>query len=213
MARAMPDQMRTLPAGTMAPDNPAGPLEPVVRQLTLGANPGWGTLVGVTSTLPEEGATAIARDLALALCETVGDEHSVLFIDWDLAPAAPERGPGRRQHEWLMALSRSSLVYRNRQALHTEGLNLRGPWMRATGEVLRKRHTFTVIDLPPLTVQPIAAEIAPALDSLYLVVRAGVARAATIEQALAGVGRERLTGVILTDVRRGPPRWLARLVS
>ncbi len=190
---------RPTPAG-MARQG-AGPLDVVVRRLLFGADPARGTVIGVTSAIDGEGKTTIAGEIAESLAAAGSRERPALLVDCG-ASARPDR------RAWQERYGLSEVERRACEALQVGGQ----PPAEALDQ-LRLRCAFVVIDMPSLLTDPVAAELARAVDRLYLVVRTGSTAAATIRQGLEWVDRDRIEGVILNDARRGPPRWLTRLVS
>lgn len=196
----MPTLLRGRPAPAAGRDG-AGPLDVVVRQLLFGSDPARGTVIGVTSAIDGEGKTTIAGEIAELLAAAAIHERPAVLVDCG-ASARPDR------YAWQERYGLSEVEWRACEALQVGGRPLRDAL-----DQLRRRCAFVVIDMPSLLSDPVAAELAREVDRLYLVVRAGSTAAGTVRQALEWVDRDRIDGVILNDVRRGTPGWLARLVN
>lgn len=188
-----------------------GPLDDLLHQLLYQAGRASGVVVGLTSAVEGEGTSTIARALAGGLSRQTRGERPVMLLNCDPdAEAPPEAGTSR-----VVARTRSGarLQERTLQALQIDGVRPGADGLPAALEALRGRHSFVVLDLPPLLGSPLAAEIAGAVDRLFLVVRAGATREGMIREALERVGRDRVEAVILNDVRPQPSGRLSRWVS
>jgi Mrp family chromosome partitioning ATPase len=169
-------------------------------------------VVGITSTIDGEGKSTIARELALGLVKLVGTERAVLLVDCGEPPPLNARNQSGRIG-WQQVLGVAGLQFRTLQTLRAEQIVLRGATLPETFTMLRRRYSFTILDLPAVMSDPVAVDLARAVDQLYLVVRAGCTPRHLLRQAAEQLDPARLECVILNDVRRRAPRWLARLVS
>lgn len=204
----------TYPLGVArSADAAAAPFEPLIRRLTFAAHPARGMVIGVTSAIDGEGKTTAARALALAFAGEGAWERPVLLVDGGMPDGVRGR-KGRELHrQWQQIVQAPNLKVSTPSSLATEGMPLRSVVLSGTFDAMRARHPFIVLDLPSLMADPVATELARAVDRLYLVVRCGAAPASLLRQAIDRVGQERVDGVILNDARAGAPGWLARLVS
>jgi Mrp family chromosome partitioning ATPase len=62
---------------------------------------------------------------------------------------------------------------------------------------------WVIVDTPPVTVLPDANLLASMVDAAVLVVGAGRTPYASVQRAIAGVGRDRILGVVLNRVAEG----------
>jgi Mrp family chromosome partitioning ATPase len=188
------------------PPNP-GPLAPVMRALIARADPARGTVVGVTSAIDGEGKTTVARDLALGLSRAAASDQTVLLVDgWQTVTDVTD------QIAWMQTLAGSPLQYQGLRALERAGAPLDLPSLPASLTSLRARHGFVILDLPAVLYDPLAPDLARAVDRLYLVVRSGVTNIDLVQQTVTLLGQARIEGVILNDVHGSLPEWLQRLV-
>jgi capsular exopolysaccharide synthesis family protein len=78
--------------------------------------------------------------------------------------------------------------------------------MGRVAEALRARFDRVVIDTPPMTLADTHV-LARLADGVLFVVRAGVTPQPALEQALAGVDRDRVIGIVLNDVDTQPSEY------
>lgn len=74
--------------------------------------------------------------------------------------------------------------------------------MRQTVETLREQFDRVIIDAPPTSPIADAGILAPLVDRVVLVVRAGVTTKPAIHEAVAAIGSTNLLGAILNDAAR-----------
>jgi Mrp family chromosome partitioning ATPase len=200
------------PAGKQATLPPASPLESVIRQIEFRAEPGSGVVVGITSTIEGEGKSTVSRELALGLAKLVGSERPVLLVDCGEPPPLNAKDAHGRIG-WEEVFGAAGVHFRTLPTLRAEQIVFRGATLPETFTILRRRYSFTILDLPAVMSDPLAVDLARAVDQLYLVVRAGCTPRQLLRQAAEQLDPARLECVILNDVRRRAPRWLSRLVS
>jgi protein-tyrosine kinase len=172
-------------------------------------------LVMVTSALGGEGKTLTATNLALTLSESY--KKRVLLIDADLRrpgvhdmlgiPNFTGLNDGIRSDE-----ERKVPVIRVTEHLSvlTAGRPDSDPMSvlasERMGRVLADAATafeWVIIDTPPVALLSDAHLLASLVDTVVLVVRAGVTPLEAIRTATVAVGRDRILGVVLNSTERG----------
>jgi Mrp family chromosome partitioning ATPase len=71
--------------------------------------------------------------------------------------------------------------------------------MRRTLELLRTRFDRILVDLPPVAPLADVHIVAPLVDGLLMIVRAGVTPKPAIERALAGLDGSKVLGLVLNE--------------
>lgn len=162
----------------------------------------------VASTLPGEGKTLTAVNLALTFSESY--RRQVLLIDGDLRRPTTHEA---LQVPNLLGLNvglkpesngKLQLVEMSpRLSVLTAGQPEPDPMSRLASERMRRvleeasaRFEWVIIDTPPIAMLPDANLLATMADVALLVVAAGQAPLKLIQQAIDAVGRDRLLGVI-----------------
>lgn len=174
-------------------------------------------VVLVTSSVPDEGKTTTALNLALAFAEE--RQRSTLLVDLDLRRPSVGRyltpPPSLGLSEMLgenVALdhviipvksSRLHVLPAGRPASNPTEL-LRSAALGSAIEELRRRFDWIVVDTPPCVPFSDATVLQPLVDGTLLVVRAGVTAKATVERALESLEAGPLLGVVLNDVVATP---------
>ncbi len=166
--------------------------------------------IGVTSTLPGEGASTLAIGLAMAMAAA---KMRVLLID-----AVPEDPSLSR---WAANLSRAPL----RPGAHPESVTLgdavavqaglhvlplaaqfggesrlmRRGWLEEILRAAEASYDVAIIDMPSLVESPQVRAAAPSLDGLLLVVKWGATESELIRQAFqsSGQARSKFIGTVL----------------
>lgn len=173
-------------------------------------------LVMVTSALVGEGKTLTATNLALTLSESY--RKRVLLIDADLRrpgvhelfrlPNFTGLNDGIRSNE-----ERKVPVIRvtDRLSVLTAGRPDSDPMSVLSSERMRRvladaaaAFEWVIIDTPPVALLSDANLLATLVDTVVLVVRAGVTPLHAIQKAAQAVGRDRLLGVVLNGAERAP---------
>lgn len=172
-------------------------------------------LVMVTSALVAEGKTLTASNLALTLSESY--RKRVLLIDADL------RRPGVHDMFGIPNLSglndgirsdeeRKVPVIRLTEHLSvlTAGRPDPDPMSVLSSDRMRRvfadaaaAFEWVIIDTPPVALLSDAHLLATLVDTVVLVVRAGVTPLEAIRTATLAVGRDRILGVVLNSAERG----------
>ena len=171
----------------------------------------------VTSSVPDEGKTTTALNLALAFAEE--RQRSTLLVDLDLRRPSVGRyltpPPSLGLSELLsdgLALdhvvipvkgSRLHVLPAGRPASNPTEL-LRSVALGRTVEELRQRFDWIIVDTPPCVPFSDATVVQALVDGTVLVVRAGVTARATVERALESLEAGPLLGVVLNDVVATP---------
>ena len=169
-------------------------------------------VVMVTSAEPGDGKTSVAVNLALVFSESY--RRRVLLVDADL------RRPSIREISQVSDLPGLSEVLKAKgdQKLSvlrlTETLTLlpagrpdpdpmsglTSPRMQQIVREAAARFDWVILDAPPMGPVPDASLLAGMADSTLLVVRAGRTPCAAVQNAIEGVGRDRILGVVLNGV-------------
>lgn len=171
----------------------------------------------VTSSVPDEGKTTTALNVALAFAEE--RQRSTLLIDLDLRRPSvgryltppPSLGLSEHLTEGVgldhviipVKSSRLHVLPAGRPASNPTEL-LRAAALGAMVETLRQRFDWIVMDTPPCVPFSDAAVLQPLVDGTVIVVRAGVTAKATVERALESLEAGPLLGVVLNDVVATP---------
>lgn len=168
--------------------------------------------IGITSPASGEGKSVTAANLALTMAQEL--QRSVVLIDGDLRnPAvhslfATERGPGITEVLTGEATLDEALVHlpEFRLTLLTAGgaadypTELLGSTsMRRLLDALGSRFDRIVLDLPSALPLADVGTLAPHLDGVLMVVRAGVTQRPTLDQALAIFEEQKVLGVVLNE--------------
>jgi len=185
-----------------------------VSAATLERSKGGLWSVGVTATLPGEGATTIARNLALNAAST---GRKVLLVDGVSSDPRLSRllAPGKRTGLTEVvnygASLTSSVITDERSGLHflpfgePSACNVDRMWYAQMDDFLSKAselYDHVIIDLPPLLCAADARLAAPVLDAFLLVIAWGETDAALIQEALRQSGQvgTKLIGTVLNKV-------------
>lgn len=175
----------------------------------------------ITSTLPGEGKTTVATNLALSLAAA---GKRVILIDGDLRKQSLKQTLGVRQSSdgLVEVLSGKSQNFRLLNIPNSTLLLLSGdettdrpqplldtPRMRQILTLLRGKLDYIIIDTPPAGVVSDAATIAKFVDATLYVVRQDMANTSQILgaiQTLASCGVN-LTGCVLNRTQAGTTRY------
>jgi protein-tyrosine kinase len=169
-------------------------------------------LVMVTSAAAGDGKSLTAVNLALALSGSY--QRQVLLIDADLRRPSVADIYGLSDRRGLS----EALQARTEQKLPViqlrEGLTLLpagrpdpDPMAGLSSERMQRilrdaseRFDWIIVDGPPVGVVADATILAPAMDAVLFVVRAGVTPYRHVERALDAIGKNRIFGVVLNAV-------------
>lgn len=171
-------------------------------------------VVMISSALSGEGKTFTAANLALSLSEAF--RRHVLLIDADLRSPALSRyfqlpdGPGlvdalRTDGEMtpvVHSVSPHLSILSSGSAVDDPVGGLSSERMQLLIREAAARYEWVIIDTPPAALVPDASLLAQYVDGSLLVIKAGGAPAAAVENAIKALGRERLLGVVLNHAPR-----------
>lgn len=179
---------------------------------------GWVT-VGVVSPLAGDGRSFTAANLALAIAAE--PDQTCLLVDADLRrpsihdffglPVGPGLAHYLTNNASLDALlvnpgiARMVVLPAGRAGARAAEM-LRSPRMHGLVTELRGRYNnrIVVFDLPPALAHPDMLALAPALDALVMVARAGRSSRYDVARVRGMLGPHNLVGVVLNDTRTAP---------
>jgi polysaccharide biosynthesis transport protein len=172
-------------------------------------------IVGVVSTLPGEGKSTIALNLAQVLAKS----GRTLLIDTDLRNPGTTRAIGQHAQAGLIQVLTEGLPYTSvllhdpasgldvlpvvvkRRITHSSEL-LASPQMHQLLSRVSAEYDYVVLDLPPLAPVVDARSIAARIDGFIMVVEWGVVSRKVVQQTMASERQiaERTLGVVLNKV-------------
>jgi polysaccharide biosynthesis transport protein len=172
-------------------------------------------IVGVVSTLPGEGKSTIALNLAQVLAKS----GRTLLIDTDLRNPGTTRAIGQHAQAGLIQVLTEGLPYTSvllhdaasgldvlpvvvkRRITHSSEL-LASPQMHQLLSRVSAEYDYVVLDLPPLAPVVDARSIAGRIDGFIMVVEWGVVSRKVVQQTMASERQiaERTLGVVLNKV-------------
>jgi protein-tyrosine kinase len=173
-------------------------------------------IVLVSSAVAEEGKSLVATNLALTLSESY--RRQVLLVDADLrrpslhkifsVPNVQGLNEGlkaeRNNRLTLLQLTQSLTLLPAGRPDPNPLAGLSSPRMRQILAEAAARFDWIVVDTPPVAILADANILAEMADATLLVIKAGSTPCSLVEKAISAVGRERLMGVVLNDVRESP---------
>ncbi len=176
--------------------------------------------IAVTSSMPGEGKTTAALNLALVTAMSVG--RRVLLVDCDLRRPKVHVALGLRP-ECGLAEVLADEASLDRAVIKVEGTSLevlpvRGTppnpsellgseRMRALVEEVARSYDQVIFDLPPTLAMPDAKAMCELVDGIVFVVRADQTPEDDVAAALDILDRRRVLGVILNGVDMKPQRY------
>lgn len=175
----------------------------------------------VTSSLPGEGKSTVAANLAIAVARSRTDR--ALLIDCDLHNPGLERLFGLRAEAGLADYLRGeadldglllptpvaglSLLAAGRAAPEAAEL-LGSERMRSLlADLSRRSDRIAVLDSPPLLLAADPALLAAQVDAVLLVVRAGLAEREAVARAIEPLGGGKLLGVVFNGLEPDAGDW------
>ena len=211
-------------------------LAALAKECPGGSKPEPGKIHAVCSIDSGEGKSTISLALASALAHR--GEDNVLLVEADLRRPTLATDLGREDKPGLEDFLRQRIslddaiqqtpVDRLRIVTATssgpvqrfptrltadEPAHLLGqPFLRQALEGLRTSYSNIIIDLPALSGGE-AIPLIDILDGVVLVVKSGQTSKERMERAVGLIGREKLVGVVLNNVRHSAPWWLRRILS
>jgi capsular exopolysaccharide synthesis family protein len=166
----------------------------------------------VTSPGRREGKTLTAANLALTMAQDF--QRRICVVDADLRQSRMQKlfglpdGPGLADvlngrcaisdALTLIEDQQITLLPAGRPSAHPAEL-LGGPRMREVIDTLRSHFDRVVVDAPATAPLADLGILAPLVDRVVLVVRAGQTTKPAITEAVATIGAERLLGIVLND--------------
>lgn len=169
-------------------------------------------VIAVTSPSKGDGKSLTAANLALTMAQEF--QQRVLLLDGDLRRPAVHRlfgltdGPGLGEVLMDVADLEQALVYLPDHHLtvlpagmppsHPAEL-LGSATMRRVLDTLRTRFDRILIDVPPVAPLADLHILAPLVDGLLMIVRAGITPKPAIERALAGLDASKVLGLVLNE--------------
>lgn len=186
-------------------------------------------ILGVSSAIDGEGKTTIASKLAITLgtdgtlSEPGARAGDILLVECNQASSTISEGFGISaqpglihylQHRCALEDAVRQTAFGRLWLMPSGGLApdfpilIRTPIMRETVQGLRERFDWIIFDLPSVLTSTDLQVLAELTDRILLVVRSGVTPSKLISQALDQIGRERLAGIVLNDMRPDLPGWL-----
>jgi len=175
-------------------------------------NAGRTQLLVVTSPRLGEGKTTTSANLALTMAQEF--QHKVVLVEADLrrptlaALFGIEAGPGlvdvlvgtSTLEDALIPIPGHSLFLLAAGAGAARSTELlASSAMQRTVDSLRARFDRIVIDTPPMTLSDTHV-LTRLADGVLMVVRSGVTPRPAVEQALTGLDRRKLVGIVLNEV-------------
>ena len=169
--------------------------------------------IGVTSPAPRDGKSVTAANLALAMAQEL--QRSVVLVDANLrhpgvhalfavdgVPGFSEVLAGRATlDEVLIHLPEFRLTVLPAGTTPDYPTELLGSTaMRRALDALAARFDRILIDLPAVTPVADAGTVAPMIDGVVMVVRAGHTKRPTLDQALAAIEPDKVLGVVLNEI-------------
>jgi capsular exopolysaccharide synthesis family protein len=168
--------------------------------------------IAVTSPNKGDGKSLTAANLALTMAQEF--QHRVLLIDCDLRRPSVHRlfglteGPGlgdvlmsaAELDHTLVALPEYHLTVLPAGLPPSRPAELLGSAaMRRILDTLRSRFDRILIDVPPVAPLADLHILAPMVDGLLMIVRAGITPKPAIERALAGLDASKVLGLVLNE--------------
>jgi protein-tyrosine kinase len=202
------------------PGSPAAEQYRLLRTRLEGLNHGRRSQVMlVTSPGARDGKTLTCANLALTMAQEL--QHTVVLVEADLRRPGlatlfgvrPEPGlvdvlvGAATLEEALVSIPEHNLFLlpAGQAAGRTTEL-LASSMMAQVADALRARFHRIVIDTPPVILADTHV-LARLADGVLFVVRAGVTPMPALEQALQGVDRERVIGIVLNAVESSPDEY------
>jgi succinoglycan biosynthesis transport protein ExoP len=170
-------------------------------------------VIGITSTLPNEGKSTVAANLAVLMADT---GRRVILVDADLRNPTLMRTLTPRPTVGLMELLTGKIdlqqaigresdtgltllpLVLDEQLAHSDEI-LSSQAFKGLIDQLRQRYDFVVLDLPPIAPVVDVLAAVPAIDSLVFVVEWGSTKINAVQHHLMGEPElhDRLLGVVL----------------
>lgn len=172
---------------------------------------GWNTVM-VTGTLPGEGKTLTAVNLALTFAKTYN--QTVMLVDCDLRNQNIHKVLGFRSDSGLIdylvgnqplqetivwpGIDKLTLMSGGRSSQNSAEL-LGSPRMQALVREMKSRYVdrYVLFDVPPLLVGADALALAPYIDCIIMVVEEGRTSTRDVQRALQLLPQEKFLGFVM----------------
>ena len=166
----------------------------------------------VTSALPCEGKTITAINLAIAIAREF--QHTVMLVDGDLKQQSIHKYLGSGGEQGLMdylagsspvselitwaGIEKMTLISGGR-LLHESAEILGSPRMRELVPSMKVRYPdrYIIFDMPPILTGADVLTMAPLVDKILIVVRAGKTSMDDVGKALQYLPQEKILGLVL----------------
>jgi Mrp family chromosome partitioning ATPase len=216
--RAKAEPTRLSPA--RAPTEFEQPLEAVFARLLPLIEARGGIVVQVTAATAGEGASTIARGLAVTAARTTWCRTALVNANTEperrisarnalpaLLDRAARDGKPALRHDIIDGIVVDTGLLQQPSSGAPDMERLR--WLL---DALRKTYTLTVVDCPPVTLAPTVPATSRLMDGVVLVVGAEQVRTSTLMRARGHLERSgaSILGVVLNRRRQRLPRFLAR---
>jgi capsular exopolysaccharide synthesis family protein len=176
--------------------------------------------IGVTSSMPGEGKTTTALNLALVSSMSLG--RRVLLVDCDMRRPKVHTALGLRPEAGLAEVLTGEATL-DRAVVKAEGTDLlvlpvrstpsnpsellSSDRMRSLVEELARSYDQVIFDTPPTLAIPDAKIMSELMDGIVFVVRANATPREDVASALDVLDRRRVLGIVLNDVAAEPERY------
>jgi capsular exopolysaccharide synthesis family protein len=167
--------------------------------------------VMVTSSVPREGKTLTVVNLALTLSESYG--RRVLLVDADLRRPSVHQDLGvpnelglrdvlssNRAELPVVQVSERLWVLPSGRVEENPLAGLSSERMRGFLDAAAGRFDWVLVDTPPVGLLPDAHVLGRLVQASVFVIRAGGTPFATVEKAIAELGRDCIIGTVLNNV-------------
>jgi protein-tyrosine kinase len=165
----------------------------------------------VTSAEPQDGKSLVAANLAVSIAQELASH--VLLVDCDLRRPTLHKIFGLEAKQGLRdylqsSASIGSFILKTQleklrllpagRPLESPSELLASPRMRLLVDEIKGQHeeSFLILDTPPANVFADAAPLFPISDGVILVARHGKTSRESIKEVIAGVGAEKILGVV-----------------
>lgn len=195
----------------------------MVERLRLRDEDGLPATIGVTSALPDEGASLIARTLAGVLAGDADRRVCLISLDWWNASTQDSNRGGiahvvYNQAELgfvLLQTSMQGLDYLPAGGVEPEILPelVRSTALRHILRELGMRYNHIVMELPPVRLTSESLALAGNCDACVVVVRQGATSRNDVQHTIESLGEDRLLGVVMNQAGSKVPDFLLRAVA
>lgn len=183
-----------------------------------------GGVLQICSAREDEGRSSVAAAMAVSLVRTYGERVALLDLDFGSAGLTRVFGvnPAPGMADWLEGGERLRMIVGGSNRLLTllpAGQHYRDPALlysevvrREVVETLLRHFTWVVMDLPPLLIEPAAAQLVPFADWRVLVGKYQQTILHDLEETAEQFGDHGVTGFLLTGDSSRIPSWIRRVI-